>query len=188
MEFIQIEENVMPTGIVVLSFGKRAREPNPVNVKLARIADDLDDQLQQMGELTVLVSQWEVALALPPQSALVVTQDDATNLDRNGKPYLDSQDVLNKAFDAFRAMEVTDVAVVANQFIHKQAVESLVRKAGFTVAKYGPQEFVGFDNSKLNLQWWCKGPIRFMIYLGIQVIGKIAKQNFHGIGEKPHPH
>jgi len=178
----------MPTGIVALSFGKRAQEPNPVNVRLARIADNLDDFLQQMGEPTVVVAQWEIALALPPHSAVIVTQEAATNLDRNGKPYLDSQDVLNKAFEVFRANGVKDVAVVANQFIHKQAVESLVKKAGFTISKYGPQEFVGFDNSKLNLQWWCKGPIRLITYFGIQVIGKITKQNFHGIGEKPHPH
>lgn len=177
----------MPTGIVALSFAKRAHEPNPVNVKLAQITDDLDDRLQQMGEPTVVAAQWEVALGLSTPPQLVVTQEDATNLDRNGKPYLDSQDVLNKAFKLFRAYGITEVAVVANQFLHRQAAESLVKQAGFTVYEYKAAR-VGFDNSRLNLQWWCKGPIRFMIYLGLQVIGKLTKQNLHGIGEKPHPH
>jgi hypothetical protein len=177
------------TGIVVLSYGKRAIEPGPVNKRLAMITDELDDSLQQVGEPTVIVAQWEVAGGLADNTIprLIVTQEDATNLDRNGKPYLDSQDVLNKAFDLFRKLGVTDVAVVANQFLHKQAAEAIVGKAGFTVFKYASRS-VGFDNSPLNLQWWCRGQIRFMIYLGIQVVGKITKQNLHGIGEKPHPH
>ncbi|MDB5180550.1 MAG: hypothetical protein JWO54_308 [Candidatus Saccharibacteria bacterium] len=177
----------MPIGIVALSYAKRAEEPNPVNVKLAQITDELDDFVQQTGESTVLVSQWEIARALPTQSSLIVTQDAATNLDRNGKLYLDSKDVLNKAFYVFRAYGITDVIVVANPFLHLQAAKSIVRKAGFDVMSYKVPS-VGFDNSPLNLQWWCKGPIRFVIYLGIQVLGKLTKQNLHGIGEKPHPH
>ncbi len=178
----------MPTGIVALSFAKRVQEPNPVNIKLAQLTEELDELLQQMGEPTVVVAQWEVALALPTPPSLVVHQTDATSRDRNGKPYLDSQDVLNKAFELFREIGITDVAVVANQFLHLQAAEALVKKAGFKVHKYKAARFVGFDNDKLNVQWWCKGPLRLLAYLGIQVIGALTKQNFHGIGEKPHPH
>jgi hypothetical protein len=181
------EEDLMPSGIVVLSYAKRAREPNPVNIRLARATDAIDDEAQQIGEQTILVAQWEVALALPTKPYLIVTQEDATNLDRNGKPYLDSQDVLDKAFEVFRNFDITDVIVVANPFFHLQAAQSRVKKAGFNVLKH-KMPWVGFDNSPLNLQWWCKGPIRFMTYLGIQVLGKLTKQNFHGIGEKPHPH
>jgi|GEM_PF-1179678 len=178
----------MPTGIVALSFAKRAVEPNPVNIRIAQAADVVDDDIQQMGEPTIVVAQWEVARALPSNSVnLIVTQQDATNMDRNGKPYLDSQDVLNKAFPLFRAYGVTDVVVVANPFLHLQAAEALVRKAGFTVIKHR-MPFVGFDKSPKNLQWWCRGPLRFMLYLAIQVIGTLTRQNLHGIGEKPHPH
>lgn len=177
----------MPVGIVALSFAKRAEEPNPVNKKLADIVDELDNRIQEMGDQTVIVSQWEVELAMTAMPVLIVSQEDATNVSRNGKPYLDSQDVLNKAFEEFRAAGVTDVAVVANQFLHQQVVEKMVTEAGFTVFKYKSKN-VGFDNSRLNLQWWCKGPIRFVTYLGIQVLGKLTKQNFHGIGEKSHPH
>ena len=178
------EENFMPIGIVALSFAKRAHEPNPVNVKLAEITEDLNDRIQQMGESTVVVSQWEVALALPTEPSLIVTQGDATNLARNGESYLDSQDVLNKAFELFDKLGITEVAVVANRFIHLQAAESLVKQSGFTVFKYGAPA-VGFDDSPLNLQWWCKGPTRFVVYLGLQAIGKATSQNLHGIGEKP---
>lgn len=177
----------MPTGIVALSYAKRVIEPNPVNKRLAQITDEVDDELQQMGEPTVVVAQWEISLALPPRSNLPVLQSDATNVARNGKPYLDSQDVLNKAFEAFRALGVTDVVVVANPFLHLAAVKAMVRKAGFNVLPYRVP-WVGFDNSPLNVQWWCRGPVRFVTYLGIQVLGKLTRQNFHGIWEKPHPH
>ena len=177
----------MTTGIVVLAFAKRAEEPSPVNIKLAQFADELDDFLQQMGEPTVVVAQWETALALPTQPRLIVTQKDATNMDRNGKPYLDTQDLLNKAFEVFHEFGVKDVAVVANRFLHKQAAEAIVRKAGFNVVGYGGG-VLAFDKSPLNLQWWCKGPVRFVAYLGIQFVGKLTRQNLHGIGEKPHPH
>lgn len=177
----------MTTGIVVLSFAKRAEEPNPVNIKLAQFTDELDDYLQLMGETTIIAAQWEVALALTTHPHLVVTQKDATNVDRNGKLYLDTQNVLDKAFELFRERGTKNVAVVANRFLHKQATETLVRKAGFTVVKYGGG-VISFDSSPLNLQWWCRGPVRFIAYLGIQIFGKITKRNLHGIGEKPHPH
>jgi hypothetical protein len=177
----------MPIGIVALSFAKRAKEPNPVNVRLAEATERFDDEVQQVGELTLVVAQWEVALALPTQPMLTVTQQDATNEDRYGRYYLDSQDVLNKAFELFRKHGVTDVIVVANPFLHLQAAKQIVKRAGFNVMSYRMQS-VGFDNSPLNVQWWCKGPIRFMAYLALQVIGKLTKQNFHGIWEKKHPH
>ena len=178
----------MLIGIVALSYAKRAKEPNPVNDKLAYVTERVDDELQASGELTIVVTQWEIAKSkyLKTRPQLIVTQDDATNRDRNGRLYLDSQDVLNKAFELFRANGVTAVLVVANPFIHLQAVESLVKKAGFKVVKH-KMPSVGFDNSPENVQWWCKGPIRFVIYLAINVFGKLTKQNFHGIGEKPLP-
>jgi len=171
----------MATGIVALSFAKRAKEPNPVNKRISKITDDINDGLQSMGETVVLVAQWEIALALPKNSALVVTQNSAT--EKGGKLYLDSDDVLNMAYPAFKAANVTDVVVVANRFIHLGVVRAKVRKAGFRVIKVGIPA-VGFDPSPLNLQWWCKGPIRLVTYLGLQVVGKVTGRNFHGIGEK----
>lgn len=177
----------MPIGIVVLAFAKRVREPNPVNMRLAEIANALDKWIAvNEGVRTIVVAQHEVVLALRNPPALVVTQTDATNVSRKGKPYLDTQDVLNKAFREFRANGVAKVAVVANDFLHRRAAESIVRQAGFEVMQYNAPK-VGFDDSPLNLQWYCRGPIRFMAYLGIQVLGKVLKQNFHGIGEKSPP-
>lgn len=177
----------MSVGIVALSFAKRAVEPNPVNIKLAEVADNFDEQAFQDDNPALMIAQWEVALALPYAAHLVVNQEDATKKDRNGKPYLDSEDVLEKAFIEFRKYGITDVIVVANPFLHLQAAQAIVKKAGFTVVKY-KVPWVGFDNDQRSLQWWCKGPIRFIAYLAIQVVGKLTKQDFHGIWEKPHPH
>ena len=177
----------MPVGIVALSFAKRAVEPNPVNKTLAAITDSVVDEAQQRGEQTLVVVQWEIAKALDLPPNLTVTQADATNRDRNGKPYLDSADVLNKAFELFRAHGVQDVVVVANPFLHKPAVEGMIRKAGFNVLKHR-MPAVGFDNHPENLQWWCKGPIRFVSYLALQVAGKAVGKDFHGIGEKSSAH
>lgn len=172
----------MATGIVALSFAKRIVEPNPVNRRLAAITDSIDDELQSGGEMTMIVAQWEIALALPVQPQRIVRPEDARPKP-DGSTYLDSQDVLDKAFEIFRLYEITDVVVIANRFIHRRVVESMVRSAGFKVVK-AKIPTVGFDSSSENLQWWCKGPVRMIIYSGIQVIGKIMRKDLHGIGEK----
>ena len=173
----------MATGIVALSFAKRDKEPNPVNRRLAGITDEIIEKYQDDSKMLVVVAQWEIARALVEQPDIIVHPENATTKG-NGKRYLDSQDVLDKAFEEFRLQAVSDVVVVANNFIHRGVVESMVRKAGFTVLKENIRS-VGFDRSSQNLQWWCKGPIRFMTYLGIQAFGKVIGKDFHGIGEKP---
>ena len=177
----------MKIGIVVLSFGKRVEEPNPVSTQLARNANKASRHLRKEGYSVVTAAQWETVRSLEAPPALVITQAHATGIDRNGKPYLDSQDVLNQALPFFETHGITHVVVVANPFLHKTAGEKLVREQGFTIYPWDI-EHVGFDNDPAQLQWWCKGPIRFITYGAIQVVGKLTKQNFHGIGEKSHPH
>lgn len=170
-------------GIVALSFAKRAVEPNPVNTKLARVTDGLREILESRGGHVVTVAQVEIASAMKLPPELIVTKTDATKIDHHGRLYLDSEDVLNRAFHIFEKEGITRVIVVANRFLHKQLVETMVRRAGYEVVEYAGG-VLGFDNSPLNLQWWCKGPIRFVTYLGLQVVGKLTGKNFHGIGEK----
>lgn len=170
-------------GIIAFSFAKRDKEPNPVNVRLAFNTDLVDDELQSGGVWTVVVAQWEIARALSTAPHTIVSIDDATPK-ADGKIYLDSKDVLNKAIKVFEGYRITDVIVVANNFLHRRIVESMARKAGYTIMK-AKMPAVGFDPSPLNLQWWCKGPVRFVTYLGVQVLGKLVGRNLHGIGEKP---
>ncbi len=174
----------MPIGIIALSYAKRAEEPNPVNHRLAYIVNTLREKLSDIGLSTVTVSQHEIALALYRDPDLIVTQDDATNLDRNGDLYLSSQDVINKAVELFREKNINSVVVVANPFIHLDLVKSLLNKeAGLRVLDY-KIEPVGFDSSPLNLQWWSKGPVQFTAYLAIQAFGKLTGRNLRGIGGK----
>jgi len=181
----------MATGVVVLSFAKRSenKEPGPVNIKLARATATIVDDLTSMGEFAILVTQWEVAKQLAVDNeptGYVVTPQDAS-IKPNGQRYLESEDVLSRAYDEFRKYNIDEVIVVANKFLHLQAVQKSVRSAGFTVIKTS-LPWVGFDPSSENLQWWTKGPIRFIAYLAILVVGKLTKHSFNGIGERQTPH
>lgn len=176
----------MATGVIALAFGKRAVEPNPVNKRIAAITDQVSAELKRTEKGTFVVSQHEVADGQHSRPNLVVTQRSATNTNRRDELYLDTQDVLREAFTPFRENGIKEVIVVANPFLHLQAARSMVESAGFEVIRYEIPR-VGFDNSPLNAQWWCRGPIRFVSYLGLQLVGDAIGKNFHGIGEKPIP-
>ena len=173
----------MTTGIIALSFTKRAHEPGPVNRRLAHITDEVTHSLESTGEPAVVVAQSEIARALLRKPDAVVTEDDATKRDRYGHLYLDSDDVLTEAFIRFRSADITDVIIVAQPFLHLQLAQVMTKRAGFTV-EYMSIPPVGFDTHADNLQWWTKGPLRFVAYLLIQAIGTVLRKNFHGIGER----
>ena len=180
----------MTTGVVALSFAKRSEpeEPGPVNALLGRATSAVTDDLNAGGEDTITVIQWEIARQLDKdgEPCNLVVQPEAASVKPGGRTYLDSADVLEVAFEVFRRYGVTDVVVVANKFIHLQAARRSVRSAGFRVMK-SKLPWVGFDPSSKNLQWWTKGPIRFVVYLAIQVVGKLAHRSFNGIGERTAP-
>ena len=180
----------MATGVVALSFAKRSErdEPGPVNINIADAAEAIIDELTLSGETVFVVSQWEPALRLEIRgypAGRVVTPQDAS-IKPGGKRYLDTGDVVRVADPLFKYQEVEDVVVVANSFIHLWLAQRMVRKAGFNVIKT-KMPWVGFDPSPENLQWWTKGPVRFITYLGIQVIGKLTNRTFNGIGERQAP-
>lgn len=173
----------MTIGIVALAFAKRATEPNPVNRRLAAVVNGVDDDFQQIGESAIVVAQEEISLAIMPGANLVTVGQEAAHTNSAGDSYLDTSDVLNVAFETFRKNGIEDVIVIANPFIHLQATKRMVKKAGFRIVNHR-MPWVGFDNSPDNLQWWCRGPLRFITYLGIQALGKILGKNWHGIGER----
>ncbi|HRN96894.1 MAG TPA: hypothetical protein PLZ58_00380 [Candidatus Saccharibacteria bacterium] len=174
--------------IVGLSYGKRRKEnePNPVNRKLGReLVGVIDDK---GWHNLIVVSQWEIALQTKKDGYgahvnLVVDESFASY--KNKKRYLDSEDVVNAAinFVKDKGIGIDGVIVVANPFLHLAAVQKLIRSKGLNVIKY-PIEKVGFDNSSEQLQWWCKGPLRFITYGIIVKLGDILNRNLHGIGEK----
>jgi hypothetical protein len=175
-------------GVIALSFAKYSekKEPNPVNIKLANVVESIVDDIEAFGDDTFVVAQWEIARQLewdnrPAQ--LVVTLWDASIKD-GGRRYLDSADVVRKAFTFFREQGITDVVIVANPFLHLSAVRKMVENAGFTVIRDHKVPPVGFDRSADNLQWWCRGPFQLVAYLVLQVFGKLTRQNLHGFGER----
>ncbi|HRQ98164.1 MAG TPA: hypothetical protein PK265_02475 [Candidatus Saccharibacteria bacterium] len=178
----------MATLVIGLSYGKRRKEnePNPVNRKLGReLVGVIDDK--EWHNL-IVVSQWEISLQLETYGYgsyvnLVVDESFATQ--KGKKRYLDSEDVVNAAinFVKDKGIGIDGVIVVANPFLHLSAVQKLVRSKGLSVIKH-PIGKVGFDNSSKQLQWWCKGPLRFITYGIIVKLGDILNRNLHGIGEK----
>lgn len=135
----------------------------------------------------IVVAQHEIAEFLTRNvhgefDVHVVDNSYATHY-RNGRPYLDTQDVMNEAFRVFKEEGVDEIVVIAHPFLHRWLSQRLAKKAGFTVTtyRYGG---VDFDSDAEN-QWWCRGPVRFLAYLGIQAFGKVIGKDFHGIGDKP---
>lgn len=172
--------------IIGLSFGKRRQEPNPVNMKLAHEVELAAQYFDK--EKPLIAAQWEIAKQLKlngygPAIDIEVTQKDATQ--KGKERYLDTEDVINSAikFAEDQGETIDDVVVVANPFLHLSATANLVKSKGLTVRGYKVGK-VGFDNSSKQLQWWCKGPLRFITYGIIVKLGDILNRNLHGIGEK----
>ena len=190
----------MKIGIVALSFGKvdRRTAVDPVNNTLSSYVREANNQittwsLTSRGDTrhsgyteTLVVAQHEVAAYLsgdPELNLRIVTDAHATRKG-SGRIYLDSQDVLNEAFRIFRKEDIYEVIVIAHPFLHSWMVRRLVQQAGFIIHPFKVGRDVNFDSSRNNLQWWCRGRVRFLLYLMIQMAGRVIGKDFHGIGER----
>ena len=160
-------------GVVGFSFAKSACEPNPCNQALAAGVEYA--MVNHPDDVTVIV-QWEINLQLQQDGYrpdLVVSSEDA----RAG--YLDTRDVWNKAKVLLDKEGIKEVMIVAQPFLHLDVIKAMIRKDGYLVKDYKNPHHVGFYNNKENLQWWTKGPLRFLMYA---VIVKLTGKN--GFGEK----
>jgi hypothetical protein len=150
---------VTALGIVSFSFGLRRpdEEPGPCN---ARLASATRRVLGETGP-AVLVSQWEVARALPAGLPAHVVEQPA------GGPYLDTERVWSAAAPLLRDAGVTRVVAVAQPLLHRAKAHRLVRRDGFEPvrARVG---WIGFDSSVRNTQWWTRGPLRLLLYALLQ--------------------
>lgn len=188
----------MKIGIVALSFGKVSRQLDfdPINHTLSGFAKGAHEDIttwrltlqgkQTHGTETVIVAQHEIARYLtnhPELDLRIVTEVHATRKG-GGRYYLDTQDVLNEAFRIFRKENVREVIVIAHPFLHAWVARRLVKQAGFINHEFKINRWIGFDSSRNNLQWWCRGPLRFLAYMALQAIGKVTGKDFHGIGER----
>lgn len=190
----------MKIGIVALSFGKVRRDADdPINHTLSTFVIDAHEDVVSWrralqgkpfkrpgGTEAVVVAQQEIARYLSghPEIDLRIVDDTHATRKGSGRTYLDTQDVLNEAFRVFKDQEVRQVIVVAHPFLHARVARHLVKQAGYTNHEFRVNRHVDFDNSRNNLQWWCRGPIRFLAYLALQVAGKAMGKDFHGIGER----
>jgi len=150
-------------GMVIWSFALRENEPSPCNIRLAEAVKRI---LEAEPDDLVIISQWEVAKKL---------QEDGIEIYRIIEPfsdgsYLDSTDIWEVARRCFSKMGVEEIIGVANPFIHGYVVERMIKKDGF--AYVSSHDYlvgkVGFD--RLSLQWWTRGPIRFLIYAVLKAL------------------
>ena len=173
--------------IIALSFGKRADylEPNPVNMRLGahvrRFKSDIEDGLAQHP---IIVAQWEIARWLDqhniPVDKVVTTADSI----RGEDGYLDSEDVI-RAARSFVGPGAHRAVIVANPYFHLDICKGLAEKHGFVVMNgWYPVDAVGFDPAPEQLQWWCKGKLRFLLYGILVKSAKAVGVNLHGFGER----
>ena len=153
------QKPVEKVGILAFSFALRKdSEPNPCNRRLAGETMRAVRLLENQGKQAAVISQWEVALALPmPQiSAICVIREH-----RNKCQYLDSDEVMEQAAEIFHREGVAKVIVIAQRFIHIMKCKMLVRKAGFAVYPFKVRS-IGFD--KKSDQIWTRSRTKLVIY------------------------
>jgi DNA-binding LacI/PurR family transcriptional regulator len=169
--------------VIVCSFGKRADEPNPVNMRLGSATRGIINELRQKGYEPIVVAQWEVARWLDQHQIHVDRVVKTKDAIRGTNGYLDSEDVIRTA-RAHVGLEVEEAVVVANPFIHLGVCRRIARRHGFNIMDDMSIPNVGFDNAPEQLQWWCKGKARLLSYGAIVKAGGLVKIDLHGIGER----
>lgn len=162
----------MQIGVIALSFALReGHEPNPCNVKLARETERVMALLKAEGHEVVLVSQWEIALALNWVPMYVVRNH------RNPESYLDSDEVILQAVTIFDSTDpggMDEVVIVANPFIHLQGARSKAKSFGLKVRNVLIR-WIGFY--KKSDQWQTRGPVRAFIYtVGRVLFGRFGQK------------
>jgi len=162
-------------GIMAFSFALRKQgrgEPSPCNRGLGSETMRAVRYLKYRRKESVLVSQWEVALALPKSQAVAhVIQEHRTK-----GQYLDSEEVVAQGVEAFRAEGVTKVIVIANSFLHLTKCKRLVRQAGLEIYRFKVR-WMGFD--KLSDQWQTRSRIKALIY-ALGQLPKVFGGSSHG--------
>lgn len=147
----------MRIGIVGFSFGLTDDEPSQVNRRLALEVERLVTNERLKGNESVVVAQWEIAQAIPPDSPGNLSRVVHRPLDA----YLDSDEVMRQAAEEFRSQGVEQVIAVANPFLQLRLVRQLVREHGFHCLEEKIKS-VGFcPESK---QWQDRGPTRLLLY------------------------
>lgn len=149
--------------MVAFSFGLRAeeQEPNPCNRRLAAAVQRLLDEATE--PVLAVVSQWEVALALPPGVAHTVVGPQA------GRRYLDTERVWQAAVPTLHRADADRVIAVAQPLLHRVKAHRLIRQSGFTPVRARVGR-IGFDASRDNTQWWTRGPVRLVVYAVLQTL------------------
>lgn len=155
-------------GVIALSFAlEPEKEPNPCNKAMAREYERVIKLLREQGHKVFGVCQWEVNLAVKDKTGLV----KVVAKHRDGNSYLDSDEVIMQANEAFKANgRVDEVVIIGNPWIHLQGAQSRAKTYGLKVRRIWIH-WIGFD--KNSIQWQTRGPIRAFLYTVIRVFYQV---------------
>ena len=146
-------------GLVAFSFGLGKNEPNRCNRRLAGAVRFI---VAGERESVLVISQWEITKALKSIPIAYVVKKH-----RIRGRYLDSEEVMAQAAKILRKHRITEVIPVANPFLHLIKCRALVRKEGFEPLKR-EIGWIGFYPE--SIQWWTRGPFRFLLYVILQIL------------------
>lgn len=157
--------NLSGISVVGFAFALRPdREPNPCNRRIGSEVIRVRDKYNA----SFVATQWEVTKAIEEAGGSV---DLSFGLKPNGE-YLSTRDVWEAAKRELEAAGIRSVVPVAQPFLHMWLIKRMIRKDGYTVVNEKINR-IGYDNSRLNVQWWTRSAPALMLYSVITIIRAI---------------
>lgn len=151
-------------GLLAFSFGSdlKENEPSNCNLRLCLAVQEIVLAEREKGNEVITVVQWEIGQNGIPDTTI------AKVIDEPGPDVVtDSSWVVDEATPIFHQNGITDVIVVANQFLHRFSCFRLVQKAGFRPVKRRHM-WIGFYPQSRT--WWTRGPIHLLVYAFCQAL------------------
>jgi hypothetical protein len=158
-------------GIVAFAFGQHQGD-HPVagisNSAIAHRTSNIRAGERARGNEVVVVTQWETALGLSYSSE----PDFCVSKFGSDTHHVDTKTVFDASMRHFKDQGVGRVVFVA-QPLHLFFIHLLVRTGRWSTGGLAvdsqyvkTMQHIPYDTSEGNTQWWTKGPLVFILYLG----------------------
>lgn len=158
--------------VIVFAFGQQRDRTQPLagpsNEELATAATEIYMEEAVKGTATHIASQWEVIAANQRFSKFARTHLSEFSTDTH---YLTTRQVLESGVEAALTAKADRLVLVAHPlhlFFIKLLIKSGAWKTGGLPVDHQYDKLmraVPYDRSPGNIQWWTKGPLRFITYL-----------------------
>jgi len=153
----------MPIGVIACAFGQqRTNTAGPSNEAIGRVAHHI-----KWTTKGVIAAQWEVEAFL---QRINFPADKVIGAYGANGHYVTTEEVFAESLAYFKSVGVSEVVIVA-QPLHLLVIRRAMKgwsidpSFHFTRAYDRLMRRIPFDRSSGNVQWWTRGPIRFVTYL-----------------------